>query len=61
MPRSSNLRTSSSLGNPYRRTNDVIEVASIGPEETLPSCAADVHYVLEVDARCSIGPGSITA
>ncbi|OWZ60393.1 hypothetical protein AYX15_07165 [Cryptococcus neoformans] len=37
MPRSSNLRTPSSLGNPYRRTNDVIEVASIGPEETLVS------------------------
>ncbi|OXG60742.1 hypothetical protein C351_04738 [Cryptococcus neoformans c8] len=35
MPRSSNPRASSSSGNPYRRTNNIIEAASIGPEETL--------------------------
>ncbi|AFR95875.2 hypothetical protein C343_03975 [Cryptococcus neoformans C23] len=49
MPRSSNLRTSSSLGNPHRRTNDVIEVASIGPEETLPQIAV-------VRCRCALCP-----
>ncbi|OWZ78134.1 hypothetical protein C365_02925 [Cryptococcus neoformans Bt85] len=49
MPRSSNVRTSSSLGNPYRRTNDVIEVASIGPEETLPQIAV-------VRCRCALCP-----
>ncbi|OXL08769.1 hypothetical protein C348_02871 [Cryptococcus neoformans Gb118] len=49
MPRSSNLRTSSSLGNPDRRTNDVIEVASIGPEETLPQIAV-------VRCRCALCP-----
>ncbi|OXC82608.1 hypothetical protein C344_05153 [Cryptococcus neoformans AD1-7a] len=35
MPRSSNLRASSLSGNPYGRTNDVIEAASIGPKATL--------------------------
>ncbi|OWT39762.1 hypothetical protein C362_02254 [Cryptococcus neoformans Bt1] len=49
MPRSSNLRTSSSLANPDRRTNDVIEVASIGPEETLPQIAV-------VRCRCALCP-----
>ncbi|OXG11885.1 hypothetical protein C361_06399 [Cryptococcus neoformans Tu259-1] len=35
MSRSSNLRASSSSGNPYGRTNDDIEAASIGPKTTL--------------------------
>ncbi|OWZ26511.1 hypothetical protein C347_06738 [Cryptococcus neoformans AD2-60a] len=45
MPRSSNLRASSSSGNPYDRTNDVIEAASIGPKTTLPQIAVLNHRI----------------
>ncbi|OXG59483.1 hypothetical protein C351_05252 [Cryptococcus neoformans c8] len=45
MPRSSNLRASSLSGNPYGRTNDVIEAASIGPKATLPQIAVLNHRI----------------
>ncbi|UOH84389.1 hypothetical protein LQV05_001189 [Cryptococcus neoformans] len=45
MPRSSNPRASSSSGNPYGRTNDVIEAASIGQKTTLPQIAVLNHRI----------------
>ncbi|OXG20056.1 hypothetical protein C361_04118 [Cryptococcus neoformans Tu259-1] len=61
MPRSSNLRASSSSSNPYGRTNDVIEAASIGPKTTLPQIAVmrcRCVFCPRNDARSSIGPSS---
>ncbi|OXG28387.1 hypothetical protein C360_05801 [Cryptococcus neoformans Bt15] len=70
MPRSSNLRASSLSGNPYGRTNDVIEAASIGPKATLvpdscPECGTTLREggklngLSRINKFCALGKGNM--
>ncbi|OXG73191.1 hypothetical protein C350_06168 [Cryptococcus neoformans MW-RSA36] len=70
MSRSSNLRASSSSGNPYGRTNDDIEAASIGPKTTLvpdscPECGTalreggKLNGLSRINKFCTLGKGNV--